>query len=354
MGKYIVNYYESGDEISISIDGFNSKEEAEQYVKQFQKQQQEILNTISDKFDRQPEYTPYMKVEKVVDKNMFMKQLNQNALILTGSIEKDLDFLVDGRDYDTKDEKEKLLKELENEWNDIFKDKENLYIDDIFNDKNLIGDKNDLLNLSKFSSKVAEWHTNFSIKDSSKYRGHDKQTPYYSHPIGCAYFIMEDNNGISYNKRLEMAVVMLGHDLKEDTNIVNNGIKLDKEIYEIFGDKNFAKKCNSFIDKCTLAPGLGSMDEYKMLKENQKNIPEEIWYIKLVDKYYNVFGSKEYFIQKGTLDKYLEFLTFLIEQTKQTKTFKQSMFISQAEAMVKELKMLIKVKPQVRQGGMTL
>jgi len=62
--------------------------------------------------------------------------------------------------------------------------------------------------LIKISSLVADYHTNFATKDSRKVRGHDKETPYYTHPIGCAFMVMEDNNNsvLTYKKRFELAV----------------------------------------------------------------------------------------------------------------------------------------------------
>ena len=200
-----------------------------------------------------------------------------------------------------------------------------------------------MLELSIFAAKVSEWHTNYALKESNAVRGHDKQTPYYVHPIGCAYFIMEDNNGISYEKRLELAVAMMGHDLKEDTAIIENGINLETEIKYIFGDSDFAKRCDSLINKCTLEPGLGSMDEYRILLERQEDVQAELWYLKLVDKYFNIFGSKEYFIKKNTLQKYLEFLEFLIYKVKDTE-FKDSSFIASAESLIAKYNKLQEIK----------
>lgn len=196
-----------------------------------------------------------------------------------------------------------------------------------------------MLELSQFAIKVSEWHSNYALKESNTVRGHDRKTPYYIHPIGCAYFIMEDNNGISYEKRLELAVAMMGHDLKEDTSIIQNGINLQNEIENIFNhiDSDFAKRCDSLIDKCTLEPGLGSMEEYAILLEKQNTVQDEIWYLKLVDKYFNIFGSKEYFIRKNTLEKYLEFLVFLISKVKCT-DFRDSSFIVAAESLVEKYK----------------
>lgn len=193
-----------------------------------------------------------------------------------------------------------------------------------------------ILILSTLANKVSEWHSNLPLKESNSFRGHDKKTPYYVHPVGCAYFIMEDNNNISYEKRFEIAIVMLCHDLLEDTDLTEEDLRTELSL--LLNNTELVDVCINNIKKCTLEKGLGSLDEFKILKEKEKEILEEIWYIKLVDKFYNVWGSKDYFIKKGTLGKYLEFLEFLIQKTEETTNFKDSMFISQAKAIVNTLK----------------
>lgn len=189
-----------------------------------------------------------------------------------------------------------------------------------------------MLELSKFSNLISHYHSNYANKESNKTRGHDKQTPYYVHPIGCAYFIMEDNNDIEYFTRLKLCIVMMAHDVLEDTSITKELLYAD--MCDVFNNVELAQECLTLIELCTLAPGLGSIQEYELLKHSI--VPDEVYYIKMVDKYFNIFGSKKYFISKGTLDIYLEFLSFLVNKVKHTE-FSKSSFIVAAEALINNL-----------------
>lgn len=190
--------------------------------------------------------------------------------------------------------------------------------------------------LINFSNYVANNHSNNAIKTSGTVRGHDRQTPYYTHPIACAFMVLEDNNSeyLTFERRLMLAISLLGHDLIEDTNLTKE--EVENELISIFGDKEFAEKITSNILLCTIDSNMSSMDEFKHLVDHKQDIIEDIWYIKTVDKWFNLFGSKEYFIKKNTLGKYCEFLDFLSLQLSET-NYKDSMFVSQSNSLTEEL-----------------
>ena len=186
--------------------------------------------------------------------------------------------------------------------------------------------------LNKVINLVMDLHSNKALNEKKTVRGHDNITPYYTHPIGCACMVLEDNNSniLNFDKRFELAVSLLCHDLLEDTTITEKTLK--NELLNIFNNEVFVNKIIKNVKACTIGEKMSSMDEFKKLKEHPEKYSDEVWYIKTVDKWYNLFGSKNYFIKKGTLSKYIEFLNFLIEQLAKSK-FKDSMFIIEAKSL---------------------
>jgi len=179
---------------------------------------------------------------------------------------------------------------------------------------------NILLNLS---IKAAQFH---EIKKQK--RGHDREIPYFTHPLACAMWVLEDHNGVLTTKQREIAALtLLFHDVLEDTDATE--YEVYKCLIEYF-DIEYSNEILKNIKLCTLAPGLGSKDEYEIMKT--KDLPDVIWYVKLVDKYFNLFGSHHYLEKKGMLDFYKEFLNFLAEKC-ETTSYSGSKFISQAKCL---------------------
>jgi hypothetical protein len=191
--------------------------------------------------------------------------------------------------------------------------------------------------LMEVTSLISNLHSSHPLKESNSVRGHDKTTPYYTHPIACAYMVMEDNNSpfLDFNTRYTLALTLLCHDVLEDTYITELELKI--ELDKILLNDSLVNKVISLTTMCTIDKNMNSMDEFKELKNNKNKYPEEFWYIKTIDKWFNLFGSKDYFLKKGTLLKYIDFLVFLVSQLEKTR-YKKSMFVSQSKALCKELK----------------
>jgi len=189
----------------------------------------------------------------------------------------------------------------------------------------------------KFSSAISltiALHAIYPKKRENKVRKHDGITPFYVHPIGMALWILEDNNGIDFATRFLAANIALFHDILEDTTITKEDLKVRLE--SIYGDKDFVDKIIYYIDECTIVGS--SRDEYNYLRENEKFIDEIIWYVKLVDKIFNLFGSIEMFAKKNKLRFYIEFLEYLKQQVVKTRKFCNSMFISMANMIITKAK----------------
>lgn len=178
-------------------------------------------------------------------------------------------------------------------------------------------------------------HNEYSNTYKKKFRGHDLETPYYTHPIGCAYLIMEDNNSdeLNYDTRFKLAVAMIFHDVVEDTSVSFED--LQAIISKTLGKENLklSEDILELIKKLTLEPNLGSLEEFEILRKHSKKYSDEIFYLKLVDKYFNMLGSSAYLEKKGILTQYKEFILFLINQVKSGK-FKNSFFVTQAEKLI--------------------
>jgi len=191
--------------------------------------------------------------------------------------------------------------------------------------------------LANFAGFISEAHMKKSLSPRNAVRGHDGRTPYYCHPIACAFMVMEDNNSdeLSFINRVVLAVALLGHDVIEDTSVTLEQIQAKLE--QLFKNRYITDRVTSLIGHCTIEEGMSSMDEFQFMKDNIDTFNEDFWYCKMVDKWFNLFGSKEYFIKKGTLNKYIEFLEFLVHQVENGK-YKESMFVSQAKALCDQLK----------------
>ncbi|QDD68108.1 hypothetical protein C6V80_09670 [Caminibacter pacificus] len=70
----------------------------------------------------------------------------------------------------------------------------------------------------------------------------------------------------------------------------------------------------------------GSEKEYKYLKANEEKITQELWYLKFIDKYFNILGSKQRLTQNAKWEFYKEFLNYLASQTSKTR-FKDSIWL---------------------------
>ena len=75
--------------------------------------------------------------------------------------------------------------------------------------------------LNKVINLIIKLHSNKALNEKKTVRWHDNTTPYYTHPIGFACMVLEDNNSkvLNFDKRFELAVSLLCHDLLENTTI---------------------------------------------------------------------------------------------------------------------------------------
>lgn len=136
-------------------------------------------------------------------------------------------------------------------------------------------------------------------------RGHDKVTPYWVHPLLGAMLIMEDDNGelSDPSYRLELALAFLCHDILEDTQAV------EQDLHEVLGqiDDLDVDSVVSMIKGCTIDGGSRVEHAYLFDGSRSTQIDPRVWYLKSVDKWINLM-SPGYFIQKGNLGFYREFL----------------------------------------------
>ena len=187
--------------------------------------------------------------------------------------------------------------------------------------------------LQKAVNLCMKLHTENAKKESKMVRGHDRTTPYWTHPVGMMTWIMEDNNNISFEDRYLLGVVALFHDILEDTNTTEDELK--DALLEIFGDSEFVGRVIELVKACSINGG--SKVEYEHLKQNESNIPDEVWYIKLVHKLFNLIGSKEYFVRKGSLDFYCGFLKFLANKVNASPKYGNSIFVELAYATINKM-----------------
>ncbi len=178
-------------------------------------------------------------------------------------------------------------------------------------------------------------HIDFAKNESNLVRKHDKFTPFYLHPVTCAGMVMEDDNNINIKDRFVIASALLFHDVLEDTTITDNNLKIrllsifDKyytdELINLLGKKEVI--IDEILDLVKQATTIGGSEkEYKYLKANEDKITQELWYLKFIDKYFNILGSKQRLTQNGKWEFYKEFLNYLASQTSKTK-FKDSIWL---------------------------
>ncbi|ROR40946.1 hypothetical protein [Caminibacter pacificus] len=187
----------------------------------------------------------------------------------------------------------------------------------------------ELINLSIY------FHTEFAKNENNLVRKHDKFTPFYLHPVTCAGMVMEDDNNINIKDRFLIASTLLFHDVLEDTTISDNKLKLhiseifqkyyNYQLEEILGNEE--EVINKILDLVKQATTIGGSEkEYKYLKANEEKITQELWYLKFIDKYFNILGSKQRLTQNAKWEFYKEFLNYLASQTSKTR-FKDSIWL---------------------------
>ena len=123
----------------------------------------------------------------------------------------------------------------------------------------------------------------------------------------------------------------------EDTTITEN--ELHDDLLNILEDSELVNTIIENVKACTIGDDMSSMDEFKQLREHSDDYSADLFYLKMVDKWFNLFGSKDYFIKKGTIGQYCDFLEFL-SNTVENSEYNGSMFISQSNALVTQLRSL--------------
>jgi predicted RNA-binding protein with RPS1 domain len=153
--------------------------------------------------------------------------------------------------------------------------------------------------------------------------------------------VMEDDNNINIKDRFLIASALLFHDVLEDTTISDNKLKLhiseifqkyyNYQLEEILGNKE--EVINKILDLVKQATTIGGSEkEYKYLKANEDKITQELWYLKFIDKYFNILGSKQRLTQNGKWEFYKEFLNYLASQTSKTR-FKDSIWLKTVKCL---------------------
>ena len=195
--------------------------------------------------------------------------------------------------------------------------------------------KNHLFLFKEMINLAMNIHTQYAKQENNLVRKHDKFTPYFLHPVSCAGMAMEDDNDISIKDRFIIASALLFHDVLEDTTVTDRQLtSYLEEIFQKHYDENLEKLIGpkdkaivEIIDLVKQATTIGgSKKEYEYLKANEDKISEELWYLKLIDKYFNILGSRKRLTQNGNWDFYKGFLYYLAEKTSKTR-FKNSIWI---------------------------